>query len=492
MYIIVVVGLISTESYLQGKSMARKSSRVLELVVPAGRLAGAPNGQAYRPFPVELLPDPVGEFVRQGASAVGCDAACLAVPLLAVLAAAIGNTRTICLKWGRIEPCVVWSAVINDGQTRMSAALRTAVQQYFDRQNWEFETFRRQREVYLEKISRWGGPKKHGKNQWSIVLGEAPQPPVLKRFLWTQTAVDKLAAMLELNPRGLLVVREELNGWWASFLRTTGAGAGRDPGVWLEMHRAGPLYFERTCGNREVFFVPRAALSLTGVFSPGILVRVLKADVPARELVASFLLAMPPRMPAEWSPARVDEATDSDFDAALCRLTALQMKDFHDGRVPLVLTPTPPAMAAWAAFYNECDAEQATAKGPLQAAFARLEAYAARLALIHHVVRLAGNQHDDQVPVELESMQAGVTLSRWFKAETERVYGQLLQSADERNAETLVEMIRKRGGRISVRELMRSYTQRYVDVASAESALEKLVELGLGRWIEPCEKKLPA
>ena len=90
--------------------MSRRG-KVLELITPADSGAARAAHEDYQPFPVDALPAPVGAFVRAGAKALGCDPACLAVPVLAVVGAAIGNTRTIRLKDGWEEPCVIWSAV---------------------------------------------------------------------------------------------------------------------------------------------------------------------------------------------------------------------------------------------------------------------------------------------------------------------------------------------------------------------------------------------
>src|SRR5262249_4622581 len=54
----------------------------------------------FRAFPVDALPDPIRDFVDAGARAIGCDPSYLALPLLTVVAAAIGNTRRLELKRG--------------------------------------------------------------------------------------------------------------------------------------------------------------------------------------------------------------------------------------------------------------------------------------------------------------------------------------------------------------------------------------------------------
>jgi hypothetical protein len=219
--------------------------------------------------------------------------------------------------------------------------------------------------------------------------------------------------------------------------------------------------------------------------------RVLKADGPASGLAACFLLAMPPRSPMVWSPAVVDPATEGAFNELLDRLVRLELDPGPGELAPHVLDLTAEAAAAWADFYNAREAEQADLDGVRAAAVGRMAAYAARLALIDHVVR--GVQSDGGgAAVGLESIEAGVTICRWFTAETQRVYARVFESAEERNAAGLVELIRRRGGRISVRELVRFNCHRYPDAEAANLALARLVELGLGHWVESSQRKLTA
>ena len=66
----------------------------------------------FHPFPVDALPEPIRGFVSDGAKAIGCDASFVALPLLTVLAAAIGNTRRIQLKRGWTAPAIIWTAIV--------------------------------------------------------------------------------------------------------------------------------------------------------------------------------------------------------------------------------------------------------------------------------------------------------------------------------------------------------------------------------------------
>jgi hypothetical protein len=474
-------------------TMSRKPSKMLELLPPAAALRKH-DGDTYQPFPLDALPAPIAGFVREGAAALGCDAACLALPVLAVVAGVIGSSRSIRLKEGTEEPCVIWSAVVDEGDNRVAAALRRALAYLLALQKKAFLDFRQLRQNFQNALKRWRGPVQPAIDVWGLgyLEEEMPKGPVLQRLVCSHMAIDKLAVILEENPRGVLIARDELNGWLASFLRPRGARAGRDPSLWLEMHRAGSFYFERTCGDRAVFLVPRAAASLTGTLSPAILSRALKADGPASAVAACFLLAMPPRAPMIWSPAAIDPATEGAFNALLDGLFRLELDQCRGEWVPHVLDLTAEAAAAWAEFYNAHDVERDAPEGVLAASVGRMQAYAARFALIDHVLRSVQGGEGGLAAVGVQSIEAGVTLCDWFAAETRRVYAKVFESAEERNAAGIVELIRGRGGRINIRQLMRASWRRYPDAETAELALDRLVELGLGRWLESSEKKLTA
>ncbi|NQU36520.1 MAG: UDP-N-acetylmuramoyl-tripeptide--D-alanyl-D-alanine ligase, partial [Actinobacteria bacterium] len=61
-----------------------------------------------------LMPSAVRDYVKQTAEGMACDPALVAVPMLAGLAAAIGNTRTIMLNDDWVEPSILWVAVVAD------------------------------------------------------------------------------------------------------------------------------------------------------------------------------------------------------------------------------------------------------------------------------------------------------------------------------------------------------------------------------------------
>ncbi len=172
------------------------------------------------------------------------------------------------------------------------------------------------------------------------------------------------------------------------------------------------------------------------------------------------------------------------YEKVLGSLRDLPLDRDKDGdRVPFAVRMTPAAKAVWVQFYTEWAAEQANAEGDMAAALSKLEGYAARLALLHHVVTHTADMTDCE-PVEPASIEAGVALVRWFAAEAARIYSALTESEGDGATRKLIDYIRCRGGRITARELQHSNSRRYKTVDDAEAVLDDLALSGLAEWLD--------
>jgi hypothetical protein len=147
---------------------------------------------------------------------------------------------------------------------------------------------------------------------------------------------------------------------------------------------------------------------------------------------------------------------------------------------PVVLHLSAESKARWIGWYDRWGSVQAEASGDLAAAFSKLEGYAARFAMVHHIVEHVAVGLDDRVEIGVESIQAGIALAEWFAYEVERVYALLAESAEEREARRLVELIGRKGGRITARDLQRSHKAKYPTAEAATHALRRLADAGLG------------
>jgi hypothetical protein len=440
--------------------------------------------EPYQAFPVEALPSPLGEYVRQSAAALGCDPAYIALPVLSVVSSVIGNTRTIRLKRDWQEPCIVWSVIVGESGTLKSPAYRMAVAYLWKVYKRQLKEHKEAVASYMAKLEEWKAKKREADKNDGLSPGDPPEEPVLRRVACSDTTIEKLAEILEDNPRGTLVARDELSAWLGSFSRYKARGAGSDLPNWLEIFRAGTVVVDRKTGERRRLFVERAAASVTGTIQPGVLAKALSPEFLDSGLAARLLLAMPVAPPKRWSEVEVAQHAEDAYHGTLDRLLALDFAVEGKEKVPHVLRLSTEAKLAWVEFYNSWAREQAAAEGELAAALSKLEAYAARFALIHHVVTCVHLEVDDRREVGIRSIRAGIALCFWFASEARRIYATFSETAEERASRKLLEHIRNQGGRITARQLQRSNCRKYPNSEAAEAALNGLVEAGLGAWEE--------
>jgi hypothetical protein len=452
----------------------------------------APAVSAFVTFPVNVLPEPVRAFVTNGSIAIGCDSSYIALPLLAGLAAAIGNTHRIKLKRGWTEPAILWTAIVGESGTMKTPAFKLAmkaIRKAQDRAWREYQAaateWNAQELRYEAELTDW--KRRAAKGQ--IGLGDPPEkptPPIARRYIVSDTTTEALAPILLGNPRGVLVARDELSGWLGSFDRYAKAGkAGADSAHWLSMHNGEAMTIDRKTGIPPTIHVPSASVSIAGGIQPGVLARALGQEHFESGMAARLLFAMPPRRVKQWTESDLDAETEVAVEAVFNKLLELSPEADGDGvDEPRVLPLSEDAKADLVQFYNEHAQEQATLSGDLAAAWSKLEAYPARFALVIHLVRVAAGDPTLRDPVRVDacSMNAGITLARWFCNEAKRVYAILSEGDREREARQLVEWIERNGGSVTARDLTHGVRAYRGNSEAAERVLSELVESGIGHW----------
>ncbi|MFH1919892.1 MAG: DUF3987 domain-containing protein [Planctomycetota bacterium] len=445
----------------------------------------------WQPFPVDVLPEPIRGYCQAGAHAMKIDPTYIVVPMLAGLAGAIGATRQVRLKSSWSEPCVIWSAVVGESGTLKSPAQSFALAPLRRAQEWQLEQlpqlqadFLRDKQLYEADYQEW---KRKGRSKGEPPP-EKPEEPQVDRYMVSDITIEALAEILSSNPRGVLAGCDELGSWLGAFDQYR-SGRGTDVPKWLSIHRAEGLIVDRKTGTKKTIFVKRAAVSVSGSIQPGALSRALGGkggEYFDNGLAARLLLASPPRVGKRWSDAGVDIDTYKAVERVYARLLALNFgTDENDEPVPVDVPLSPEGKALWIEFYNEHAVVTENLTGKMAAAAAKIEGYAARLALVLHLAKITAT--DDWAVasevIDAESMAAGISLARWFVSETDRVYRILEESDTDTEQRQLVEFIERRGGRITANDLQRR-SRKIADIREADSFLQGLVDAGIGCWVD--------
>ena len=288
--------------------------------------------------------------------------------------------------------------------------------------------------------------------------------------------LEALADRLEQNPRGVLVAKDELSHWLASFdqYRTS---KGSDVSRWLSIHTGVEFGIDRRSENRHYrIWLPR--VSITGGIQPRVLRRVLTEDYFERGLPARFLFAYPPFHRARWSEVTIPDGLTKAVRDLFDELWLLQPNRDERGQpAPMLLRPDDEAKASFVRYYDECGDWAAESDEREEAAWGKLSGYAARLALVGQLGRNPASKI-----ITADTMQAACELSQWFGVEAARIYATLAETTEQRERRELIEFIERRGGDVYERDVMQSFTRLKNNKAGTERELTALVKAGLGNW----------
>jgi len=429
-------------------------------------------------------------YVIECAAAMCCDPAFVALPLLVVMAAAISNARCLRLKDTWFEICILWGAIVGYSGTMKSPAMDKAMDFANEYQKAAFKVYEAEMNDYKDELLRYEAALAKWKRAGGNGFPPAePEKPVAKRYFCSDTTLEALAGLLRANSRGLLLYRDELTAWFGSFDRYVQSRGG-DCGQWLSVFGGRPLVIDRK--KDGTLFVTRASVSIIGSIQPGILARVLGRQFYENGLAARLLLVMPPPRPKVWTERVVDQSIVQAVDEAFKNLYALEPAMNADGEPePLPVSMDEKAKTLWIEFYNEHNEEQAQLTGDLASMWSKIECYAARFILLIHCARgAAGDPNVSPDTVDADSVLRGVELAKWFGAEARRVYAILKDSDEGRQRADLVEAIRRHGGGITPRELMRCGA--FATADAAKKALDELVEGGRGVWVQENARGRPS
>jgi putative DNA primase/helicase len=395
-------------------------------------------------FPIGAMPEGCRRLIEEAAAAIGCPPDFVGLPMLAVLASAIGNSRVLRLKRGWEEGAAIYGAVIADPGEKKTPALKVALEpakraqaalkEKYQRAEDEYKREQREYEVDKRDAAKAGEP-----------APPPPQPPTMERTLLEDTTVERLAGIQAENPRGVVVVRDELSGWARAMDQYKQAGRGADRQFWLSAWSNSYVSVDRK-SQPHPLIVSRPFIALFGAIQPNVLPEL--GDGREDGLLDRFAFAYPEAQLSGWTDAEISEKAESSYASLYGKLRALYMPtDEYGDPDPVRIHLSPDAKAVMIDAINGHRREMyapgfpARLKGP----WSKLEAYFARLMLILATARAADAGVAERV--EMNDVLAAVLLLDYFKGHARRVYAGLHgDDPDDRLAADIAEFLKERGG----------------------------------------------
>lgn len=170
----------------------------------------------------------------------------------------------------------------------------------------------------------------------------ALKPPVLVRYIVNDPTVEKLGELLNQNPHGLLLFRDELVGWFKTLDRS---GHENDRAFYLESWNGNGSYTYDRIG-RGTLYIEAACMSILGGIQPGPLAKYLREAVKGGSgddgLMQRFQLLVYPDDPGEWRNVDrwPDNAAKSRAFTIFKELATRSASDLGATLVPVVVGAT--------------------------------------------------------------------------------------------------------------------------------------------------------
>ena len=224
-------------------------------------------------FNAELLPKSVRAFSVDIAERM--DHAPLsfsAVSTMMVLSASIGRSVGVRVKqnddWTEVSN--LWGALIAPPSIKKSPILKEVVKPLRMAEGRSNEAYKESLAEYAEEMITYEIEMKQYKKYLETGEGEAkscpakPEMPTRKRFLVQDATIEAVVEIMVDNPKGLLVLLDELSGFFAT-LRMHGRE--RDRSFWLEAFSVGQnVLVDRI--QRGSFMVPYVCAGVFGTIQP--------------------------------------------------------------------------------------------------------------------------------------------------------------------------------------------------------------------------------
>ena len=285
---------------------------------------------------------------------------------MAVCAAAIGTSRQLCVKYGWFVPPIVWLILVGESGTQKSPPFRMAMAPLKDRQQRDADSFIAANCQYQNELKSYKREHKAWERKGEGEEPQQPERPIRRRCIVQDSTIEALAPILSETPRGVLLARDELSGWLASFDKYSNkAATSSEVPKWLEIYNCETISIDRKTGDERFIFVRRPSVSICGGIQPGILAKCLTNEHKDSGLQSRLLMTFPPRQAKQWRDDEVSPATQTAYGDAVRDLFEFQGDDSSGESKPATLKLSPEARALFKRYVNETGREQAAMSGHL-------------------------------------------------------------------------------------------------------------------------------
>ena len=332
-----------------------------------------------------------------------------------------------------------------------------------------------------------------GPQHITIQPPDKPSKPILKQVVTNDVTTEKLAVIMNNNPRGIMRFTDEL----VAFMRIMNlyhGGHGADRQFYLSCWSGSTAQVDRKNQDAPIL-ISEPFVTVLGGIQPEMLCALEEDRGREDGFMDRFLFCTPKEVNKHpWSDQGVSPKTRQRWRTVVDWLFDLAMKESDEDSdselQPRTIPFTNEAKVIWKNWHKKHHEETLWDCFPphLRGVWSKFDVHALSLVLIAHMLKIAcehalPDKEYTQVdpPIDADSMYRGLKLADYFKDHCVRVFNRLKLSGGDLKAEHAIQWIRKRKGRrTDARELVQNGLLGIKTASEAKALLKDLEDRGLG------------
>ena len=320
------------------------------------------------PFPIQVFPEEIQEIINKAHEGMNHPVDYIASSLIAVAGAAVGNSIQVLAMADWIEKPIIYMAIVGEAGTNKSAPLAFAVKPLEAIDDMEMDKYNEEYKKYEEELDKALRAR-----------GIAPEPPGYKQIVLNDFTLEALMQQHAVNPRGMLVYRDEL----LNFIRNQSRYSnGNDEMTWTSMFNGANI--QNTRKDKRKTKLKNTCVSICGTIQPESLAEFAKGKID-NGFIDRWLFAYPKRVksPKFKAGRQMPEIIDM-WKIVISRIMSIE---YVPGTPPIIMNDE--AEKVFSAWYNALGDLKDISDTSFRKAATKMERYCLRFAIVLEALRFA-------------------------------------------------------------------------------------------------------
>ena len=363
------------------------------------------------PVPLHAFPEPVAVLLTELADSLGTPYHVPTAQFMALVSALVGRSRTIRVKEGWEESGNLWIVLVAKSAMKKSPCLQKIFSPLSRLEHLAKKDYNRDFAVYKQQSKSYHAKVKGGQRNVPM-----PQKPRWKQTIMDDFTEEALGAVLNDNPKGVLVRKDELQSLMSS--RYSGAAKG----LLLTSQSNGSLTSNRVSNPDRNFAIENANVGLYGGVQPDMLQKVFHAGAKGIDKASGYLprflfVRAEQTQPAYFNTICVSKQSLELLEKVTSTLWLwdIEYDEDDDGREqPMIAQTSPEATSLYVNWFNVLENAAFNLFADDGARLIKMQGYTLRICLLLHCLDAAIAGTDGLATISEDTMRRAIILTKWF------------------------------------------------------------------------------